>query len=521
MSDDFYQVLEDDSLEFAPLLNDIVDGGNITLDSFPPTTEQGGRLTRSTNNFLFERFVLIYRPPENFVGRDTFRYDAFAPESGQRQTGQVTFDVASVNDPPLDIEDYELSTTSTSSTLTLRAEDRDSEPRVVIRALPIGSAIFSSEGIEISTVPFTLPNRDIIYEGDRGTSGVLQYYVIDEEGQRSSTITVLVNVDSPENTAAIVGGVLSSLIFCLIVGVLVALWFARKPLASLQAKKAMEELLLQHPYILQRSINGLLPTDEWPILTPALFWFYGPKNQITSFLQVLVSEQIESLHDETLAFRNNSLTTRIMSDFARLIGRKFLKSSFEPTLSQVIKMDQALEIDPNRIANPEALESNKENFRHLLVQFFDNVQKAVTEMPCEFHEICIVLHEEMEKKWPGSGSRAIVSFLFLRYLSPAINNPTSFALCKLTPTPEQARTLLLISKVFQTWANQSSFKEPFLQPLQQVIDQYDLSHLVQSAITVSGSIGSIRWSQTEESKAFETLHGYAWKFTDVLYGLEE
>ena len=68
----------------------------------------------------------------------------------------------------------------------------------------------------------------------------------------------------------------------------------------------------------------------------------------------------------------------------------------------------------------------------------------------ELRELLLVVVRNCETKHANSGVDMVGSFIFLRFLSPAIVAPQNFNLVHESPSPEQTRTLIIVVKSLQS-----------------------------------------------------------------------
>ena len=93
LSDDLVSTDEDNSLDFSPLDNDIIDVGNDYYGlSVTISAPANGSASLDDNNNI------VYTPNENFYGLDSFIYTVVV--DGTSASANISIDVVSVNDPP-------------------------------------------------------------------------------------------------------------------------------------------------------------------------------------------------------------------------------------------------------------------------------------------------------------------------------------------------------------------------------------------------------------------------------------
>ena len=93
LTDDSVSIDEDNSLEFSPLANDVIDVGSdyYGLSVSISSPSNGSASLDETNN-------IVYTPNENYFGSDSLTYTVSV--DGTSASANITIDVVSVNDPP-------------------------------------------------------------------------------------------------------------------------------------------------------------------------------------------------------------------------------------------------------------------------------------------------------------------------------------------------------------------------------------------------------------------------------------
>ena len=118
LTDDSVSTNEDNSLEFSPLANDVIDAGNdyygLSVSISAPSN--GSASLDESNN-------IIYVPNENYFGADSITYTVNV--DGTSASANISIDVVSVNDPPT-FKDFVSSSSideNTLNVLTVIVED--------------------------------------------------------------------------------------------------------------------------------------------------------------------------------------------------------------------------------------------------------------------------------------------------------------------------------------------------------------------------------------------------------------
>lgn len=279
---------------------------------------------------------------------------------------------------------------------------------------------------------------------------------------------------------------------------------------------SFEELLLDPNYTLIKSLTKTLQLTEATKMCVWLVFIFHKHGRCIEMIEKLIEFEVQLQSSAGTLFRNNSITTHMMTSFTKLIGRPYLKSTIGPVIIETFdKIDQGLEsfeIDPDKIELDEDLNTNISNLRALVHMFFDRILNSRSIMPKPVIEICGFLQKYTLDKFPNSRYAVIGGFLFLRFLCPAIVAPDGHKIIEGVITDSQRRMLILVSKILQTIANEREFedKEEYMKCMNplvleyQGIIQYFFNQLAKPVVpSMPDNVLPISITQTEYNKTMD------------------
>lgn len=175
----------------------------------------------------------------------------------------------------------------------------------------------------------------------------------------------------------------------------------------------------------------------------------------TTFLSDLVLAEILQLEDSSLTFRGNSLATKAMEFYMKLMGDSYLKQTLSDCVRSIIDTSHDLEIDPSKVSNHSCLQQNREELVQILHLVCGRVFNSTVNFPIEMKFV----FAELRAKCVENGKTdemcdiLISASIFLRFICPAILSPNLFNLTQEYPQEKAARKLTLVAKTLQTIAN--------------------------------------------------------------------
>ncbi|XP_025329812.1 rasGAP-activating-like protein 1 isoform X2 [Canis lupus dingo] len=190
------------------------------------------------------------------------------------------------------------------------------------------------------------------------------------------------------------------------------------------------------------------------------------------FLDYLTRREVMRTTDPNTLFRSNSLASKAMEQFMKLVGMPYLHEVLKPVITRVFEEKKYMELDPckmdlgrtRRISfkGTPSEEHVRDASLGLLTGYLgpivDAIVGSVGRCPPAMRLAFKQLHQCVEKRFPQAEHEdvkylAISGFLFLRFFAPAILTPKLFDLRDQHADPQTSRSLLLLAKAVQSIGN--------------------------------------------------------------------
>ena len=225
-------------------------------------------------------------------------------------------------------------------------------------------------------------------------------------------------------------------------------------------------------------LEDVCPEKEYVGRNLVNIYFADSYEAGVAYLDRVTHCEIESMKTPDVIFRGNTLATKSLDAFMRLVGTDYLTTTLQPVIQEVIKSTKSCEVDPMKIEKGENAEKNMENLKQIITLFIDAILDSKNNMPKIFKVVFANLGKRVQEKWPDAAAKnskypAVAGFIFLRFFNPAILGPKLFHLVDKFLDEETSRKLTLVSKTMQNLANLVNFgeKEKFMIPLNSLLEQ--------------------------------------------------
>jgi hypothetical protein len=234
------------------------------------------------------------------------------------------------------------------------------------------------------------------------------------------------------------------------------------------------DLLLDSKLEVVLALCNVIQITEADEVAQLLVRLFEANEKTMSMLKKAIEQEVTKTETENTLFRRNSMATKLLAAYTKLIGTRYLKDTLTPTLQGLISNPPPMELDPQKLPPGQDRETNIKNVTKAADDFLKAITASVDSCPLPFREICNYLKTEVSKRFPGAEHSAIGGFIYLRFLCPAIVAPDGYGLVQARVlTADLRRGLVLVTKVLQNLANKVMFtKEPYMEEMNAFLKEH-------------------------------------------------
>jgi len=288
----------------------------------------------------------------------------------------------------------------------------------------------------------------------------------------------------------------------------------------------LQKLLLEQDLSLVMAIGSSIQITEADEVAHALICIFEANKQSVRLLKAFVTKEVASSETPNTLFRSNSISTKLMKMYTKMIGGEYLKSTLKPLVDSLLASTATFEVDPHKIRPGQDAEENWRNLKTWAQTFFDTIVNSLNRCPYQFREVCSYLQAAVGERYPNFRNKHTFTggFIFLRFFCPAVVAPEAFGISNAVIPAEKRRGLVLISKSLQNLSNGVQFgaKEPFMRPMNEfiVLNLKNVRMFLEAAATIpEGFVESQKRqmiSFEDRNESLETIHRNICTFLDKI-----
>jgi len=108
---------------------------------------------------------------------------------------------------------------------------------------------------------------------------------------------------------------------------------------------------------------------------------YAMENRVIEFIHKLTMQEIQNTDSVSIIFRANSLTTKVIDLYMKVVGMEYLHSVLTDLLVEVYDDKESCEIDSSRLEKGDELDGNVQRLLIFVNRFFGAIAASVDKVP--------------------------------------------------------------------------------------------------------------------------------------------
>uniref|UniRef100_H2ZAB5 Neurofibromin n=1 Tax=Ciona savignyi TaxID=51511 RepID=H2ZAB5_CIOSA len=204
------------------------------------------------------------------------------------------------------------------------------------------------------------------------------------------------------------------------------------------------------------ALANVVHTNYMDELARVFVTLFDAKHLLYQLLWNMFSKEVEDADSVQTLFRGNSLASKIMTFCFKVYGASYLHNLVEPLVAWSLTPEIAnlhFEVDQKRLPQGYDILQCRSNLQRLTERFFTRIMTSTDKFPPQLKSVCHCLYQVVSQRFHESGTGAVASAIFLRFLNPAIATPYEYGLSDRRLPPNLARAFKFMCKIMQNIAN--------------------------------------------------------------------
>ncbi|SMN19557.1 similar to Saccharomyces cerevisiae YBR140C IRA1 GTPase-activating protein that negatively regulates RAS by converting it from the GTP-to the GDP-bound inactive form [Maudiozyma saulgeensis] len=235
----------------------------------------------------------------------------------------------------------------------------------------------------------------------------------------------------------------------------------------------MDKLLLhlmKHPRLTYKG-SIVCPSNDTDEYAAGLIRAFETRNASHIVINELIKDEIADAGRYADVLRRNSCATRALSIYAKSRGGDYLIKTLREPLLELDENMEWFEIE-KLTTESENVDTQVDAFLNYLVRIVDKISTSLDYFPKELIHICQTIYNSVKSKFPDYSYISVGSFVFLRFIGPALVTPDSEDILTYCDSRSR-RSYITIAKVIQAMANNTEgyLKWPVLSNHLEILSQ--------------------------------------------------
>eukprot|EP01102_Stenamoeba_stenopodia_P013519 TRINITY_DN439_c0_g1_i1.p1 TRINITY_DN439_c0_g1~~TRINITY_DN439_c0_g1_i1.p1 ORF type:complete len:781 (+),score=191.31 TRINITY_DN439_c0_g1_i1:58-2400(+) len=224
-------------------------------------------------------------------------------------------------------------------------------------------------------------------------------------------------------------------------------------------------LLLEPGFHLVAALRKTVTPEDLEELPRTLCRVFYCKGIAEKIIVHLAECEIADTAQPEVIFRGNTLVTKLIDAYMKLIGLDYLRETLQPVISSIYDCKSNFEVDPTKIEKGQDVSKNFITLETKASELLEAIVNSIDKVPSGLRDVFHALQEAVLKKWQSPKTQNVIrytvisGFFFLRFIGPALTGPKRMEVMNDHPDMKTARALTLIAKIVQNLSNLVEFKD--------------------------------------------------------------